>query len=136
MKVAVRYFTRGGNSKKLADAVAADCGVEAKDTSVPLDEKVDALFLCSALYAGGVDASVKKFIEDNKSNIGTIYNISSSASPSSTYKKVKQIADENGVAVSENAFRCFGSFLFMHKGKPDEEDLRRVASFAKSVIGN
>ena len=25
MKVAVRYYTRGGNTKKLADAIAADC---------------------------------------------------------------------------------------------------------------
>ena len=33
MKVAVRYFSRGGNTKKLAEAIASAIGVEAKDVS-------------------------------------------------------------------------------------------------------
>ena len=48
MKYAVRLYTRSGNTKKLADAVAKIVSVEAKDVTVPLDEKTDILFLgCS-----------------------------------------------------------------------------------------
>lgn len=36
MKVAVRYYTRGGNTKKLADAISKALGVPAQTTSVPL----------------------------------------------------------------------------------------------------
>ena len=44
MKVAIRYYTRGGNTKKLADAIAEAIGVEAKTTAEPLTEDVDILF--------------------------------------------------------------------------------------------
>ena len=45
MKIAVRYYTRSGNTKKLADAIAEAASVDAKDVSVTLEEKADILFL-------------------------------------------------------------------------------------------
>ena len=45
MKIAVRYYTKTGNTKKLAMAIAEAVGVEAKPISVPVDEPVDILFL-------------------------------------------------------------------------------------------
>ena len=55
MRVAIRYCTRGGNTKKLADAISKAIGVDAEATSVPLTEDVDILFLGSSVYANGVD---------------------------------------------------------------------------------
>ena len=43
MKIAIRYYTRSGNTKKLAEAIAEAASVEAKDVSVPLEEEVDVL---------------------------------------------------------------------------------------------
>ncbi len=60
MKVTVRYYSRGGNTKKLADAIAEAVGVETKTTSEPLTEDVDLLFLGSSVYAYGVDDRVKR----------------------------------------------------------------------------
>ena len=34
MKVAVRYYTRSGNTEKLAQAIGRAVGVEAKDVSI------------------------------------------------------------------------------------------------------
>lgn len=36
MKVAIRYYTRGGNTKKLAGAISKAVGAEAKTTAEPL----------------------------------------------------------------------------------------------------
>ena len=69
MKVAVRYHSRTGNTKKVALAIAEALGVDAKDASVPLEEKVDILFLGSAVYAAGVDDAMKAFVAGNKDNI-------------------------------------------------------------------
>lgn len=44
MKIEVRYFSRGGNTKKLAEAIAKAVGAEAKTVSEPLTEDVDILF--------------------------------------------------------------------------------------------
>ena len=55
MKVEVRYFTRTGNTKKLADAISEALGVKAETVDAPLSEKADILFLGSSVYAAGVD---------------------------------------------------------------------------------
>ena len=52
MTIAVRYYTKSGNTKKLAEEAAKAAGVSAKDVSVPLSEKADLLFLGSSVYAG------------------------------------------------------------------------------------
>ncbi len=38
MKIEVRYFTRSGNTKKLAEAIAKAVGVEAKTVNEPLSK--------------------------------------------------------------------------------------------------
>ena len=134
MNTAVRYFTRSGNTKKLADAIANTVGVEAETVQNNLTEKVDILFLGSSVYAAGIDEAVAKFIVNNASKIGKIVNFSTAAIVSSTYKQVKKVADENGVEMSEQEFHCKGSFLMMHRGRPNEEDICNAKLFAEKVI--
>lgn len=45
MKIAVRYYTKTGNTKRMAEAVAKAVGVEALPISTPITEPVDILFL-------------------------------------------------------------------------------------------
>lgn len=134
MKIAVRYYTRSGNTKKLSDAVAQTASVESKDIACPLDEKADILFLGCSYYAFDVDEAVKKFIIENKDNIGKIVCIGTSAMMRSMKKPVKKVADTVGVAVAEEEFHCRGEFAKFHKGRPNEKDLADVSAFAKSVI--
>lgn len=49
MKIAARYYTRSGNTKKLADAIADAVGTTAKTTAEPLTEDMDILFLGSSV---------------------------------------------------------------------------------------
>lgn len=135
MKVAVRYCSRTGNTKKLAEAIASAVGVEAKDVSVPLEEKIDILFLGSAVYAAGIDDAVKTFVRENKDRIGEIYNFSTAAVVRSTYKQVQKLAESCGVKMASREFYCRGAFTVMHRGRPNAEDLKNAADFAKSVAG-
>ncbi len=134
MTVAVRYFSRTGNTKKLAECVASAAGVEAKTVDTPLAEKTDILFLGSAVYAAGVDDSIKEFITKNRDKIGKIVNISTAALLPSTYKQVKKYAENEGVAVSEKEFHCRGAFAAMHKGRPNSDDLENARFFVKDVL--
>ena len=134
MKIAVRYYTRSGNTKKLADAVAKTAAVESKDIACPLDEKADILFLGCSYYAFDVDEAVKKFIIEKKDNIGKIVCFGTSAMMKSMKKPVKKVADTVGVAVADEEFHCRGEFSKFHKGRPNEKDLADVSVFAKSVI--
>lgn len=134
MNIAVRYYTRSGNTKKLAEAVAEAVAVEAKEVSAPLTEKADILFLGCSYYAFDVDEAVKEFITGNKDNIGKIVCFGTSAMMKSMQKPVGKVAETVGVAVSGEEFHCRGTFGPLHKGRPNEKDLKRVAEFAKSML--
>jgi len=96
---------------------------------------VDILFLGSSVYAYGVDESVKKFIAGNKVKIGKVVNFSTAALIRSTYKQVAKLLVGKSIPLAGEEFYCRGSFGPMHKGKPDAEDMKRAAEFAKKIVG-
>lgn len=134
MKVAIRYFSRGGNTKKLADAIAKAVGVEAKTVSKPLTEDVDILFLGSSVYAYGVDDAVKEFISGIDVKIGKVVNFSTAALIKSTYKQVAKLLAAKNIPLAKEEFACKGSFAMMHRGKPDDADCKAAAEFAKKIV--
>ena len=135
MKIAVRYYTKTGNTKRLAEAIAEAVGVEALPISTPVTEPVDVLFLGNSYYAFSIDPEVRKFVQGlDKKLVGKIVNFGSAAMLNSTYKKVKAEADKVGIPMDEREFHCKGEFKGIHKGKPDEADMKRAAEFAKKVI--
>ena len=134
MKIAVRYYTRSGNTKKLAEAIANAVSVEAKDVSADLEEKADVLFLGCSYYAFDVDDAVKAFIVKNKDNIGKIVCFGTSAMMKSMIKPVKKVAKTVNVTVADEDFHCRGQFAKVHKGRPNEDDMRQAAEFAKKFI--
>ena len=134
MKIEVRYYTRLGNTKKLAEAIAKAVGAEAKTVEEPLREDVDILFLGSSVYAYGVDDSIKKFISNIDVTVGKVVNFSTAALIKSTYKQVGKLLAEKGIVQAEEEFYCKGSFGPMHKGKPDDKDCKAAAAFARKII--
>ena len=135
MKIAVRYYTKTGNTKRLAEAVAKAVNAEALPISVPVDDPVDILFLGNSYYAFTIDPEVRDFIRAlDKGKVRKIVNFGSAAMLNSTWKKVKAEADKAGIPVDEREFHCKGEFKGIHKGRPDENDLKAAAEFAKGII--
>ena len=134
MKIAVRYYTKTGNTKKLAEAVAEAVGAEALPLSAPIEERVDILFLGNSDYAVTIDPEVRDFVRSlDSGKVGRIVNFGSAAMLNSTYKKVKAEADKAGVPMDEREFHCKGEFKGIHKGRPNEEDLKAAAAFARKI---
>ena len=136
MKIAVRYYTKTGNTKRLAEAIGKAVDAEALPISTPVTEPVDILFLGNSYYAFSIDPEVRSFVKSlDKNMVGKIVNFGSAALLNSTYKKVKAEADKIGIPMDEREFHCKGEFKGVHKGKPDENDLKAAAEFARKVIG-
>ena len=134
MKLAVRYYTKTGNTRRLAEAVAEALGVQAMPISEPLTEPVDILLLGNSYYAFSIDPEVRAFIRSlDKRLVGRIANFGTAAMLNSTYKKVKTEADKIGISMVESEFHCKGEFKGMHKGRPNDEDLAAAAVWAKSL---
>ena len=135
MTYAVRYYTKTGNTKKLAEAVAETLGVEALPISEPVKEPVDILFLGNSYYAFSIDPEVRSFVQTlDKNKVGRIVNFGSAAMLNSTYKKVKAEADKVGIPMEAREFHCRGEFKGVHKGRPNAEDLQAAADFAETFI--
>ena len=134
MKIAIRYYTKTGNTKKLAEAIGSAINVEAKTVDEPLTEDVDILFLGSAVYAAGIDSKIKEFIANINVNVGEVVNFSSAALIESTYSQIKKQVEAKGLKMSENEFHCRGAFKFVHRGRPNDEDLKNAQEFAKRII--
>ncbi len=133
MNYAVRYYTKTGNTKRLAEAVAKELGVEALLISAPVDEKVDYLFLGNSYYAFNIDPEVRAFVASlDKNKVGKIVNFGSAAMLNSTYKKVKEAADKVGIPMDEKEFHCRGEFKGIHKGRPNENDIAEIVKFVQS----
>lgn len=133
MKLAIRYYTQTGNTKKLAEAIGAELGIEAKAVSIPLEEKTDLVFLCNSVYWAGIDKSVKQFVKDNADQIGALVNVSTAALIESSYGQMRKLAANTGVKLCAKEFHCRGKFAALHAGHPDEADLNAVRAFAREI---
>lgn len=66
MSVAVRYFSRGGKTRQVAEGIAKALGVEAvsvDSAKAGLDEHVDVLLVGGALYAYGLDKHLDQWLD-------------------------------------------------------------------------
>ena len=135
MNVAVRYYTKTGNTKRLAEAVAEALGVPALPITEPVTEPVDLLFLGNSYYAFSIDPEVRAFVRSlDKHTVGRIANFGTAAMMNSTWKKVKAEADKVGIPMVESEFHCKGEFKGAHKGRPNSGDLAAAAAWAKTLL--
>ena len=135
MNIAVRFFSRSGNTKKVADAIAKAAGIEAKDCSVPITEQVDILFLGGSVYGGGLDKSLREFIEklDSKS-VKCAALFGTSAIAKKPDRELEKMLLQKNIPIAQQRFYCRGAFTIMHRGRPNAGDLKQAAEFAASVI--
>ena len=134
MNIQVRYFTRSGNTEKLAKAIGEAVGVQPESIATPLSEKADILFLGTSYYAFDADPAVKEFVLANKEHIGKIICFGTSAMMKSMYKPMKKVADKAGVSLEKEDFHCRGEWWRCHPGRPDENDLAAARAFAKKFV--
>ena len=135
MNVAIRYYTKGGNTRRLAEAMGEAIGVAALPLDAPIEEPVDVLLLGNSYYAFTIDPAVRDFVRSlDATKVRSIVNFGSAALMNSTRKKVKAEADRVGIPVDEREFHCKGEFKGMNKGRPNADDLHAAARFAKGIV--
>ena len=135
MNIAVRYFTKSGNTAKVAEEIGKTVGAEAYPVSVSIDEPVDILFLGGSIYAFGLDDAIKAFIETLDSNtVKSVAVFSTSAIVKSGNEKMKKFLTERGIKILQPEFYCRGEFKSMRKGHPNAQDLEKAAAFAHRIM--
>ncbi|MCC8047122.1 MAG: flavodoxin [Clostridiales bacterium] len=134
-KVAVHYFSKSGNTKKLADEIAKTVDCKAEQIPSPIEDKVDILFLGASVYWGGISSEVKDYIQTlNKDSIGKVVVFSTSALAERAFPQIQKKLQDKGIPIESNNFYCRGEFTALHKGRPNQEDLNAARKFAAEMI--
>lgn len=135
MEIEVRYVSRGGNTKKVAEAIAKAAGVEALDCTVPVTKPTDMLFLGGAVYAFTLDENMTAFIKSLDSGLVKAAAVfGTSALVKSGNRKLTGLLKKKGIHVIDESFYCRGEFSGKHLGRPDENDLEQAARFAEKAV--
>jgi flavodoxin I len=131
------YASRGGNTKKLALAVAKGASITAQTTDEAGEiSGVDTLFVGASLYAGKIDGKLREFLRKIKSGeVKSVVVFGSAAGDKSAAGEIRELLSAQDIPVSDKIFQCRGSFLLANRGRPNEEDLAKAEKFAKEIAG-
>ena len=130
MKVQVRYYSRSGNTKVLADAIAKGANVIAisiDDDNALIAEKTDILFIGGALYAYGLDNKIKKYISElDANNIKKAIVFSTSWISKHSVDLLKKELAKKNIDVSEE--------YIYYKNKPNSNELKEAEETTKKIL--
>ncbi len=130
MNVAVRYYSRSGNTKTIADTIATTSGVDAVSVDkagAAITEDTDILFIGGALYAYGLDKNMKNYlasIDGSKVKKAVVFSTSSISKHSVDLLK-KGLAAK-GIPVEDD--------FFYVKGKDAAASVSSATAFAKKYL--
>ena len=130
MSAAVRYYSRSGNTKAVAEAIASAAGVKAisvDQSDAGIKEPVDVLFVGGALYAYGLDSNLKAYLKSlKKTDAGKAVVFSTSWISKHSIDLIKKGLNDAGIPVEEEVFYV--------KSKPSASQLMEAEEFARKFL--
>lgn len=130
MHAAVRYFSRSGNTKLVADAIADAAHTQAVSVDAPnaaLTEHVDVLFIGGALYAYGLDKHLRDYVRSlDASQVEKAVVFSSAWLSRHALDILRNELGARGIQVEERDF-----FV---KNKANADQLEQARQFARSFL--
>lgn len=140
MEVAVRYQSRGGNTRAVAEEIAKLLGVTAESIDKPIDKKVDILFLGGGVYMWDMDESLKKYIENlEPEQIGQMVGFSTTGAMDVTLKRIREYGEKKGIPVSDKQLLLVmllkgHSALGLTGGKLSDKQKKQIEEFVGSFL--
>ena len=107
MKTAVRYFSKLGNTKKIAEAIAQGAGVKAVSIAdePKLQEYIDILVLGGAPYANIMAPELKEYAESLKAEqVGRVILFTTSNWSRRTVLALRKLLTNNVIKVDKEYF--------------------------------
>lgn len=141
MNITVRYQSRGGNTKAVAEAVAKAAAARAESIGVPINAPVDVLFIGGGIYAFNIDDSLRAYIKEIKKDEAAKVAVFTTAGFVDGTAKIIALLKENGLNVCEKTlsikmyFRNYGRTDALGAVKLSAKNLRLIDEFVKAAIG-
>ena len=139
MKIEVRYQSRGGNTKAVAEIISKEFNVQAHSIAIPLNGYTDIMFLGGGVYEWRMDKSLHRFIENlDPNSVGQIVSFSTTGMMNSTINQIRQLAENKGIFVNQNELLLKmmlrgHSWLGLQSGNFTEKHRAEIQSFTKKI---
>jgi flavodoxin len=133
---AVFVDSRGGNTRKVADAIAEELGVSVGDLGAPLPADAKVLFLGSGTYGSAPGTGMMKFVTDNVFTGRNVALFGTSMAEAGAQKMIAALGDaliKKGALVLGN-YQCRGRFLLFNRGRPGTDELENAKKFAREML--
>lgn len=103
MNIEIRYQSRGGNTKAVAEEIAKEFNIECFAIDTPINEYVDILFIGGGVYKWDADENLIEFLKklDNK-KVGEVVAFSTTGAMKVAITRIKEYSQKAGIKVSEN----------------------------------
>jgi flavodoxin len=133
----VIYDSRGGNTRKVADAIAQELGVTAVDVkAASLGPDDGVMFLGSGCYGGKPGEIMTKFIEANDFRDRRVALFGTSGGGAGKEVQVMEAALKEKGADIIGSYFCKGQMaLLFSRGHPNPADLNAARKFARRMAG-
>jgi flavodoxin len=133
--VSVVVDSRGGNTRKVADAIAEEMGITARDVTSGLTDDAKILFLGSGTYGGKPGEAMMKFIGSGDFSGRKVVLFGTSASLAGGQKMIAVMTDaltKKGATIA-GSYHCRGKMFLINRGHPNNEDLENAKKFAQMM---
>ncbi len=136
MNQKIIYITKTGHSRKIANKIGEELGLEVLDIKEsPKLQNVDLLFVVGGIYGGKSDPKLLEYIDTLPQNaVKKALIMTSCTSMKSTQDEVRERLKAKGTEVDDDEFICKGNFLFFGWGHPNNEDVENAVNFAKKHL--
>jgi flavodoxin I len=134
MMYQVLYYSRGGNTRKIADVIAEEIGVKARDFRYsPLDPGAKVIFLGSGVYAGKPGEDMMRFIEANDFRGRKVAIFSTSwRTGEDAFDGMANALRRKG-AIVQRGYHCKGRAGIFNLGHPNRGELDGARAFARDM---
>ena len=136
MKFLVVYFSRGGRTRKVAEAITQELGCEAVDVKkeTPAVSAVELLIVGSGNYGGKLGNELLDFLnslQPSSKSEAAVFVTSGGPDPK-CIEVMEETLETKGYKVI-SSFKCRGQFLFANRRHPTEDDLKNAKVFARDL---
>lgn len=136
MKSLVVYYSKGGKTRKVAEAMAQELNCKAIDVKkeTPNISTVNLLVIGSGNYGGKPGKELQEFLENLQatSKINIAFFATSGGPESKCIELMQKIVESKGF-IFLSQFDCRGKMFLLNRGHPTEEDLIDAKSFAAKL---
>ena len=134
----VVYYSMTGNTKKVAEVIAAELGVKAESVKAKRElDKDSFVFLGSGCYASRPGRKLRRFIAKNdfKGREVALFGTSGNGEGHEV-KTIEELLKPKG-ALIRGSFYCQGrSFFIFNRGHPSNEEMANAREFANEMKGS